>query len=140
MSILAMLILLPSLSSAWQGKMVGIIDGDSITVMHDGQAEGIRLYGVDCAEKRQDFGQKAKEFTSAELFGKMVDVSPVTTDRYGRTVAMVTLNGRNFNRRIIEAGNAWVFQKYCTNAECEDWNRIEAQARGNRLGLWSGQV
>ncbi len=133
------LLILPIQAWAWQGKVVGVIDGDSITVMHDGQAEEVRLYGVDCPEKRQDFGQRAKEFTSTELFGKMVEVSPVTTDRYGRTVPMVALNGRNFNRRIIEVGYALVFQKYCTRPEYTEWNKVESQARASRTGLWLGQ-
>lgn len=133
------LLILPIQGWAWQGNVVGVTDGDSITEMHDGKGEEIRLYGVDCPEKRQDFGQRAKDFTSTELFGKMVAVSPVTTDRYGRTVAMVTLNGRNFNRNIIQAGYAWVFQKYCTKAECDEWNKLEALARANKIGIWSGQ-
>ena len=50
---------------AWQGKVVGISDGDTIKVLHDGKLEKIRLYGVDTPEKSQAFGQKAKEFTAA---------------------------------------------------------------------------
>ena len=43
------------------GKVVGVIDGDTIDVLHDGAAERIRLNGIDCSEKRQAFGRKAKE-------------------------------------------------------------------------------
>ncbi len=53
-------LLLPVLSWAWQGKVVGVADGDTISVLHDGKGEKIRLYGVDAPEKRQDFGQRAK--------------------------------------------------------------------------------
>jgi endonuclease YncB( thermonuclease family) len=64
------LLLIPSLSFVWQGKVVGVPDGDTITVMHDGRGEKIRMFGIDCPEKHQDFGQKAKKFTSNMAYGK----------------------------------------------------------------------
>ena len=53
-------LILPSVSFAWQGKVVGISDGDTITVLHNNRGEKVRLYGIDTPEKRQDFGNKAK--------------------------------------------------------------------------------
>ena len=78
------LFLLPAKAVAWFGKVVGVIDGDSITVLQDGRGEAIRLYGIDCPEKTQDFGNRAKQLTSSLVFGKAVEVEPVTRDRYGR--------------------------------------------------------
>jgi len=46
--------------TTWMGKVVGVSDGDTITVTHDGKGEKIRLYGIDCPEKRQAFGKRAK--------------------------------------------------------------------------------
>jgi micrococcal nuclease len=77
----------------WQGKVIGVSDGDTITVMHNGKGEKIRLYGVDCPEKAQDFGQKAKQFSSDMVFGKTVDVESVVADKYGRTVGIVRIEG-----------------------------------------------
>ena len=68
--LLVVLVLLPAFSFGWQGKVVGVSDGDTITVLHDGKGEKIRVYGIDCPEKGQDFGQKAKQFTSDKVFGK----------------------------------------------------------------------
>src|SRR2546426_12847875 len=83
----------------FSGRVVGITDGDTIKVMHNGRAEKIRLHGIDCPEKGQPFGTKAKEFTSAMVFGKTVTVRVTDTDRYGRTVADVILpDGRVLNR------------------------------------------
>ncbi len=76
---LILLLILPSLTWAWQGKVVGISDGDTITVLHNNRGEKIRLYGIDTPEKRQDFGNKAKQFTSNMVFGKSVEVESVTT-------------------------------------------------------------
>ncbi len=43
---------------------MGVSDGDTITVLHSGKPERIRLHGIDCPEKRQAFGNRAKQFTS----------------------------------------------------------------------------
>ena len=61
LSLLALsLFLLPATAAAWSAKVVGVIDGDSITVLHDGGGEPIRLWGIDCPEKKQDFGTRAE--------------------------------------------------------------------------------
>ena len=98
--------------AAWQGKVVCVSDGDTITVMHNDRGEKIRLYGVDCPEKNQDFRTKAKQFTSGMIFGKVVDVEPVVTDRYGRTVGLVKIDGKYLIGEIIKAGLGWAYTKY----------------------------
>lgn len=103
------LFLLPATSAAWSGEVVGVTDGDSITVLHDGRGEQIRMWGIDCPEKNQDFGTKAKHATSILVFAKMVEVEPVTTDRYGRTVAFVRVGDTLVNEELIRQGLAWVF-------------------------------
>jgi endonuclease YncB( thermonuclease family) len=74
-------LLWPATAASWSGKVIGVIDGDSITVLHDGKGEQIRLWGIDCPEKHQDFGSRAKNATSVLVFAKVVEVEPVTTDR-----------------------------------------------------------
>ena len=131
------LALLPIESWAWQGKVVGVTDGDTITVLHDGKGEKIRLYGVDCPERRQDFSQKAKQFTSEMVFGKTVDVKSMDTDRYGRTVGMVDVDGRSLNEELIKTGLAWVYTHYCRESFCFEWSEVQLDARKNKIGLWS---
>ena len=58
---------------AWSGKVVGVSDGDTITVLHNGKGVKIRLYGVDTPEKRQAFWKKAKKFTSFDFEIQIVD-------------------------------------------------------------------
>src|SRR5271157_2734981 len=58
------------------GKVVGVSDGDTITVLRDRTQVRIRLYGVDCPETGQDFGSRAKQFTSELEFCK-VSIGPV---------------------------------------------------------------
>lgn len=129
--------LLPALSWAWQGKVVGVSDGDTITVLHDGKGEKIRLYGVDCPESHQDFGSKAKQFTSDMVFGKVAEVKPMDTDRYGRTVGLVSVDGKLLNEELINAGMAWVYTQYCKEPFCSSWTSHQEKARSTKIGLWS---
>ena len=88
---LVVLLFIPQVTLAWSGKVIGIADGDTITVLRDKEQVRIRLYGIDCPERGQAFSKKAKQFTSEMVFGKVVEIEPVDIDRYGRTVGLVTV-------------------------------------------------
>ncbi len=90
---LCVLLILPSaaLAADFTGRVVGVSDGDTITVLHNGKGERIRLHGIGCPEKRQAYGNRAKQFTSTLVFGNTVTVQVLDRDRYGRTVAEVLL-------------------------------------------------
>jgi len=133
---LALIVLfLPGIADAdFSGRVVGVSDGDTIKVLHNGKAEKIRLHGIDCPEKGQAYGTKAKQFTSEMVFGKDVAVHVTDTDRYGRTVADVILpDGTNLNRELVKAGLAWWYGKYSGDATL---GQLEAEARASRRGLW----
>lgn len=134
---LILLLICPSHVFAWSGKVVGISDGDTIKVLKEGKAVKIRLYGIDCPERSQDFGRRAKQFTSDLVFGKVVEIEAIDRDRYGRTVGMVYINGLSVNAEIMKAGYAWVYRKYCRIQVCSEWMQMEAEARGSKVGLWS---
>jgi micrococcal nuclease len=133
-------LLSPLSAQAWQGKVVGVTDGDTITVLQEKNPIKVRLYGIDCPEKRQAFGTRAKQFTSDLVFGKMVDVETVDVDRYKRTVGIVRLpDGTVVNQEIIRAGYAWVYARYCKKSICLEWKRLEGEAATGRLGLWKDE-
>jgi endonuclease YncB( thermonuclease family) len=123
--------------SAWSGLVVGVSDGDIITVLHEGKGEKIRLYGIDTPEIGQTFGKRAKQFTSDMVYGKTVKVETRDKDPYGRAVGIVTVDGKSLNESLIKNGLAWVDQKYCKAAFCEDWLNLEIVARYGKTGLWS---
>ena len=64
----------PAAVQEFTGKVVGVTDGDTITVLHDGVGEKIRLAGIDCPERGQAYGTRAKQFLSALVFRKTVRV------------------------------------------------------------------
>lgn len=118
------------------GKVVGISDGDTITVLQDNTQYKIRIFGIDCPESHQDFGTKAKQFTSEMVFGKTVKVISEDTDRYGRTVGTVMLDGKCLNEELVKAGFAWVYSQYCKKPICHQWKGFEETARNAKIGLW----
>ena len=92
--------------------------------------------GIDCPEKRQPFGKRAKQFTSELVFGKVVEVEPVTMDRYGRTVAFVRVENISVNKELIKEGLGWVYVRYCKLPLCAEWQGLESEARFGKRGLW----
>ncbi len=63
-----------ALAADFTGRVVGVADGDTITVLHNGKGERIRLHGIDSPEQRQAFGNRAKQLTSKLIFVKIVTV------------------------------------------------------------------
>ena len=74
-------ILYSSLCWAWEGKVVRVMDGDTIIVIHQGKRVRVRLYGIDTPESTQWYGQNAKQFTSSQVLGKKVSIEPHAPSR-----------------------------------------------------------
>jgi endonuclease YncB( thermonuclease family) len=104
-------------------------------VLHNGKAEKVRLAEIDCPERRQAYGKKAKEFVADLAAGELVTVEVRTQDRYGRTVGEVFLpDGTSLNREIIRSGYAWWYRKYSTDSSLGE---LEREAREAKRGLWA---
>ncbi len=101
-----------------------------------GKANASGCAGIDCPEKRQPFGNRAKQFTSNLVFAKTVTVQVMDRDRYGRTVGEVLLpDGRSLNRELVKAGFAWWYWKYAPDGETLE--QLEREARRTKRGLWA---
>lgn len=122
----------------WVGRVVGISDGDTITVLKEGRGQKIRLYGIDTPELGQAFGKKAKRFTSDQVFNHQVKVVSLDRDRYGRIIALVYPIGKSesLNEKIIKTGYGWIYVKYCKADFCAGWYDFEKEAKEDKLGLW----
>jgi len=120
----------------FSGKVVGVIDGDTIDVLHNGKAERIRLHGIDCPERNQPFGYAAKKEVTFLIFGKEVTVKAMDVDSHGRTVGEVTLTDRrSLNKELVRLGYAWWYRKYAPRDV--ELARLEEEARKDRRGLWT---
>ena len=133
--------LLLSSSSAYaadfQAKVIHIADGDTITVLNDTNKKiKIRLNGIDCPEKAQAYGNKAKQFTKDLVAGKTVTIQAYVQDKYGRTIGDVFLeDGRNLSQELVKAGYAWWYRQYAPDDTVLE--ALEAEARETQAGLWN---
>ncbi|MBI4056439.1 MAG: thermonuclease family protein [Elusimicrobia bacterium] len=130
----------PPVESSFSGVVVSIQDGDTIGVLReiagDKQEVRIRLYGIDCPEKSQPFGNRAKEFTSDLSWAKNVTVHVKDVDRYGRLVAEVILpDGRSLNQELVREGYAWWYQHFAPKNK--ELDSLQKEARKSKKGLWS---
>ena len=119
-------------------KVIGIKDGDSIVIWVDSMARDVRLLHIDCPERGQPFGDKARKFVAEACFGQQVSllIDPANKyDRNGRLLAEVFLaNGRNLNKELVKNGMAWHYKSY---SDSEEYARLEIKARGLKTGLWN---
>ena len=120
----------------FSGRVVAVKDGDTVEVLRDDSTLArVRLTHVDCPEKGPPFGKAARQLTSDLCFGRTVGVVPrARPDRYGRTLAEVSVDGRSVNMRLVEAGLAWHYTQYSTDTA---YSAAEARARIMGLGLWA---
>ncbi len=122
---------------AWEGKVAGVLDGDSVRVKNGGRVYEIRLYGIDSPEYGQFCWQEARDLTKGLVLGKIVNIKPMDTDRYGRIVAQVWQQGRLINSELVRNGFAWVYLRYCqTQPLCSDMKLLEETAQKQGRGLW----
>ncbi len=117
------------------GKVVGIADGDTLTLLDDWNKQTkIRLHGIDCPEGGQPFGEKASQALAEKVFKKRIRAVVKDTDKYGRTVASIYIDDRFINKELIEEGWGWHYRKYSDSEELAD---AEVTARQKKSGLWA---
>ena len=123
-----------------KGKVVKLADGDSITVLdkHNVQHK-IRLAGIDTPERKQAYGNVAKQFLSDKIANETVCVGWSKKDRYQRLVGVVRFEDEDVNLSIVEAGLAWHYKAYQneqTESDQKKYAKAETRAKKKRLGLW----
>jgi len=133
--VVAVLAALPAhASEPFGGQVVGVADGDTLTVLTDTTPVKVRLAEIDAPEKKQDFGERAKQSLAALCFGQQAVVLRGKTDFYGRTVARVRCQGVDASLHQVQQGLAWAYTAYLTDP---DVATAELLAREARLGLWA---
>ena len=123
-----------------EGRVVAIADGDTITVLDaDKVQHRIRLGGIDAPEKRQAFGARSKQSLSDIVFNRAVTVETGKTDRYGRAIGKVLVDGIDANLQQVSRGFAWHFKAYEREQSANDrqlYDFAQGEAKGARRGLW----
>ncbi|MCX7147798.1 MAG: thermonuclease family protein [Rhodocyclales bacterium] len=147
--VFALAIPLAALADDFAGRVVGVSNGDTITVLDSAQSRHeIRLVGVGAPESDQPFGQVSRKHLSDLVFGKDVRVEWLKRDRYGHILGKVMVQPRgcpacqktrDAGLAQMETGLAWWYREYRREQSLEDQGRYEYaefDARTRRIGLW----
>lgn len=116
------------------GRVVGITDGDTLTVLRDGRPERIRLAGIDAPEAGQPFARRARQHLASLAGGREATVQVQGTDRYGRLVARVVVGDVDVGLEQVRQGLAWHVTRDSRDARLA---AAEREARAARRGLWA---
>jgi endonuclease YncB( thermonuclease family) len=125
--------LLSSLVAAqeFNAKVIRVTDGDTIVVLHEKRKIKIRLANIDAPEKDQAFGREARQLLFTRVQKKQVRIATQATDKYGRSVAVVSLDGQNINEELVRRGLAWAY----FHPEAQ-YVELQQEAQHARRGLW----
>jgi endonuclease YncB( thermonuclease family) len=127
-------------SQTLQGKVVTVLDGDTIIVLNENKKTfKVRFKGIDAPEKSQAFGQQAKQKLSSLIFDRNVSVEWQERDRYQRILGKVENNGQDICLKMIETGYAWHYKRFQESQQPSDrlsYTEAENRSRQQKIGLW----
>lgn len=120
-------------SETLEGLVISVADGDTFTLQVGDERQRIRLSEIDTPERDQPWGDEAKAALVSKVESKLVQVTIVNTDQYGRKVGKVWLNGRDINRELVSEGHSWVYERYLIDETLLD---VQELAKSEKRGLW----
>lgn len=114
--------------------VVGVLDGDTILVRHEGKTAKVRLANIDAPEKAQPFGKQARQSLRELVYKKQVRIDSRAVDQYGRIVGLVAVDGLDVNREQMRRGMAWA---YSYRNDDESYIALQSEAQQAQRGLWA---
>jgi len=121
----------------FSGKVIAVLDGDTLLVLRGGKPVKVRLAEMDAPEKAQPYGTASQKSLAELVMGKQVRVVSRAVDDYGRLVAVVSAGAINVNHEQVRRGMAWEYSRFHSNHELMALQRDAQQAR---RGLWTGEA
>lgn len=118
-----------------RGKVIRVLDGDTIDVLQDKNPVRIRLANIDAPEKKQAYGRWSANQLKGLVAAQPVTVKYTQTDRYGRIIGRVfTTNGTEASRFMVQSGAAWVYERYNADRTLPE---LQREAQAHKRGLWA---
>ncbi|EHF0280778.1 thermonuclease family protein [Salmonella enterica] len=118
-----------------RGKVIRVLDGDTIDVLQDKNPVRIRLANIDAPEKKQAYGRWSANQLNGLVAAHPVTVTYTQTDRYGRIIGRVfTTNGTEASRFMVQSGAAWVYERYNADRALPE---LQREAQAHKRGLWA---
>ncbi|CAM4265669.1 Thermonuclease family protein [Comamonas aquatilis] len=132
--------------------IVGVSDGDTLTARcgEPGQYEQVkvRLQGIDAPERKQPFGERARQALAELTFQKQAELRCNKIDRYKRHVCSVWVKpneapGSNktldVGLAMVTQGMAWWYRAYASEQSPQErgqYEFAEQEAKARKIGLW----
>ncbi len=116
------------------GRVIGVSDGDTLTLMVGTERVKVRLSEIDAPEHGQPYGHRARQSLAELCDREPAIVASAGRDRYGRTVGAVWCRGVLVNREQVRRGYAWVYARYARGDS--PLYATQAEARRDHRGLW----
>jgi endonuclease YncB( thermonuclease family) len=115
-------------------KVMTVIDGNTVVVsLEDQSTYKIALYGIDCPELGQDYGEKAKRYLEKLLLNRPVTVEMKGKDRWGTRLGVIIMEGGTDPRyKLLNEGLAWTAEVN----PIPELEGVKEKARAKGKGLW----
>jgi micrococcal nuclease len=122
------------------GVVARVVDGDTVVLQ---SGERVRYLLVDTPEstggKHDCFGAESRDFNRSLVEGRVVRLTygEACTDRYGRLLAYVSVDGREVNSVLAQEGYACVlYVPPAGGSRRSEFQALESAARRARRGMW----
>ena len=140
-TLLLLIICTPSYADQYEGRVIKVIDGDTIWVKTSNKHIKIRLSYIDAPELKQTYGVRSKDFLTNLILDKNVQINANKKDRYNRHLGEVYIHSADdsvfVNAKMLKSGNAWIYLKHRDNSYLKN---LENYARIKKIGLWSEET
>ena len=120
------------------GRVVSVVDGDTLEVLLQTKRVRVRLLHIDAPEQGQPYGLRSRQSLIQICGGELAKLDANGKDRNGRILAHVRCNGIHAGAEQVRRGMAWAFERYAP-ADSPLY-AVQAEARAARRGLWSEQA
>ena len=140
-TLLLLIICTLSYADQYEGRVIKVIDGDTIWVKTNNKHIKIRLSYIDAPELKQTYGVRSKNFLTNLILDKNVQINANKKDRYNRHLGEVYIHNVDesvfVNAKMLKSGNAWIYLKHRDNSYLKN---LENYARIKKIGLWSEET
>jgi endonuclease YncB( thermonuclease family) len=134
-----LLISFSAVSELLKGTVIAIHDGDTLTLKSSDKERKVRLVGIDAPELGQPYGVESRNALREAVLNRELKVETFKTDKYGRYLGKVSLDGQDINLKQVHTGMAWVYTEYLrelSKADRSIYLDAEAKSKSEGTGLW----
>jgi len=130
---LSALVALNVQAESFEAKVLVVMDGDTVFVQSGPFKAKLRLVNIDAPEKDQPYGKQSQESLQSLVGGKIIHVESKAVDKFGRTIAVISIGEINVNEEQVRRGMAWAYSR---SREGRAYARLQSEAQLARRGLW----